>query len=131
MPWVVPDNISVLYLPPYSPELNPVERLWGYLRSHYLSNRAYEGYEDLFDAAGDGYRLKSVCACPYLEHEVRARSVLHPPSPAIPQRPDWRQALRHTRCISVVVRHDNHTLHNGHAVCATSYELSKSHISLT
>ena len=75
---VVPDNISILHLPPYSPELNPVERLWGYLRSHYLSNRAYEGYQDLFEATGDGYRkltpelLKSVCACPYLEHEVVA-----------------------------------------------------------
>jgi transposase len=74
----VPDNISVLYLPPYSPELNPVERLWGYLRSHYMSNRAYAGYHDLFEAAGDGYRrltpelLRSVCACPYLEHEVEA-----------------------------------------------------------
>ncbi len=27
---------TVLLLPPYSPELNPVERFWGYLRSHYL-----------------------------------------------------------------------------------------------
>ena len=40
----VPENITRLYLPPYSPELNPVERLWAYLRSHYLSNRAYRFY---------------------------------------------------------------------------------------
>jgi transposase len=31
----------VVLLPPYSPELNPVENLWHYLRSHYLSNRKY------------------------------------------------------------------------------------------
>ncbi len=35
----VPANITLLHLPPYSPELNPVERLWAYIKSHYLSNR--------------------------------------------------------------------------------------------
>lgn len=47
----VPDNITLLHLPPYSPELNPAERLWAYLKSHYLSNRAYADYDDLFDKA--------------------------------------------------------------------------------
>ena len=42
----VPDNITIILLPPYSPELNPVENLWHYLRSHYWSNRAYVGYDD-------------------------------------------------------------------------------------
>jgi transposase len=69
----VPDNIVILYLPPYSPELNPVENLWGYMRGHYLSNRAYDGYDHLVTAAGDAYRaltpdvLKSVCRCGYAE----------------------------------------------------------------
>jgi transposase len=36
----VPENISLLYLPSYTPELNAIERLWGYLKSHYLSNIA-------------------------------------------------------------------------------------------
>lgn len=36
----VPDNITVIPLPPYSPELNPMENLWHYLRSHYWANRA-------------------------------------------------------------------------------------------
>ncbi len=40
----VPDNLTILYLPPYSPELNPVERLWAYLRDHFPSNRAYDDY---------------------------------------------------------------------------------------
>jgi len=72
----VPENISILFLPPYSPELNPIERLWGYLRSHYLSNRAYENYQHLLDAGAQAWqqltpeRLRSVCACPYLSHEL-------------------------------------------------------------
>src|SRR5207245_999938 len=35
---VVPGNITLSELPPYSPELNPVERIWHYLRSHWLAN---------------------------------------------------------------------------------------------
>lgn len=71
----VPDNIVVLYLPAYSPELNPVENLWQYLRSHYLSNRAYDDYDHLLAAGTAAYRaltldlLRSVCRCPYLERE--------------------------------------------------------------
>ena len=38
---VVPRNITLVPLPPYSPELNPVENLWHYLRSHYWSLRVY------------------------------------------------------------------------------------------
>ena len=44
---VVPGNVSLIQLPPYSPELNPVENLWHYLRSHHWSNREYEGYKEL------------------------------------------------------------------------------------
>ena len=47
----VPENITLLHLPPYSPELNPIERLWAYIKSHYLSNRVYKDYEELFDIA--------------------------------------------------------------------------------
>ncbi len=38
---VVPERMTLLFLPPYSPELNAIERLWAYLKSHYLSNRVY------------------------------------------------------------------------------------------
>ena len=31
----VPPNVSVIQLPPYSPEFNPMENLWHDLRSHY------------------------------------------------------------------------------------------------
>lgn len=68
----MPDNITTLLLPPYSPELNPVERLIGYLRSHHLSNRAYDGYDHLMHAGIQAYRaltpalIRSICQCTYL-----------------------------------------------------------------
>ena len=46
----IPDNISLLYLPPYSPELNPVENIRQYLRQNYLSNRVYESCRAIVDA---------------------------------------------------------------------------------
>ncbi len=66
-------DLAFVGLPPYSPELNPVENLWHYLRSHHLSNRAYADYDHLLDAGGEAWRsltpevIKSVCRCPYLE----------------------------------------------------------------
>ena len=69
----LPDGITVLLLPPYSPELNPVENLWHYLRSHYLSNKSYADYDALLAAGTEAYRkltpevIRSVCGCNYLE----------------------------------------------------------------
>jgi transposase len=71
---VVPPNVSLILLPPYSPELNPVENLWHYLRSHDWSNRVYGGYEELRDEAVrslcrvclDAERMKTVCAAGYV-----------------------------------------------------------------
>lgn len=69
----LPEGITVLLLPPYSPELNPTENLWHYLRSHYLSNRSYADYDALLAAGTEAYRrltpevIQSVCGCPYLE----------------------------------------------------------------
>ena len=40
----LPENVTIVQLPPYSPELNPVENLWHYLRSHYWANRIYADY---------------------------------------------------------------------------------------
>jgi len=44
---IVPKNITLLSLPPYSPELNPVERLWRCLKRRYLANRLINKSEDL------------------------------------------------------------------------------------
>src|SRR4028119_2041167 len=49
---VVPPNVTLVPLPPYSPELNPVERVWLYLRERFLSQRAPDGYRGVPGAAG-------------------------------------------------------------------------------
>ena len=71
----IPANVTIVPLPPYSPELNPVENLWHYLRSHYWSNRIYADYDALRIAAVDAWQqvclepamLRSICHCPYIE----------------------------------------------------------------
>ncbi len=47
----VPQNVSLLPLPPYSPELNPVENIWQFLRQNHLSNRVFKNYNDILDAS--------------------------------------------------------------------------------
>jgi transposase len=71
---VIPADVTIRFLPPYAPELNPVERLWHYLRSHFWSNRFYKDYAALLDAATTAWRavcltaalVRSICACSYL-----------------------------------------------------------------
>ena len=43
----VPDNISIVALPAKCPELNPVENIWQFMRDNRLSNRVFEGYDDI------------------------------------------------------------------------------------
>jgi len=47
---VIPDNLSLLTLPPYSPELNPVENVWQYLRANWLAISVFEDYDAILDA---------------------------------------------------------------------------------
>ena len=47
---VVPDNVTLLTLPPYAPELNPVENVWQYLRSNKLAITVFDGYDAIVDA---------------------------------------------------------------------------------
>lgn len=71
---VVPGNVSLIQLPPYSPELSPMEDLWHYLRAHHWWNWAYEGYEGLEEEAirsvravgRDAEMLKSICNAEYV-----------------------------------------------------------------
>ena len=51
----MPANITPLRLPPYAPELNPVENVWAYLRSNKLANRVYETYDDILEACTDAW----------------------------------------------------------------------------
>jgi hypothetical protein len=75
----VPANLTLAHLPPYSPELNPVERVWLYLRERWLSLRVLAGgYEAVLDAACAAWnallaepgRLRSLTAYPWLPASV-------------------------------------------------------------
>lgn len=52
----VPANISLVFLPPVSPELKPTENVWQYLRQTYLSNRVFDSYEDIRDTCCQVWR---------------------------------------------------------------------------
>ena len=70
-----PENMTIVPLPPFWPELNPVENLWHYLRSHYCANRIYADYDALRLAAVDAWQkavldkeiVKSVCLTKYAQ----------------------------------------------------------------
>lgn len=47
----VPKNLTLIFLPSRSPELNPVENIWQYLRSNWLSNSVFDDYDAIIDAA--------------------------------------------------------------------------------
>jgi len=68
----VPDNIDIIYLPPYSPELNPIERLWKYMKTHFIHNRVFDSLKQMMDQMGEVFAelkndtVASLCHCSYL-----------------------------------------------------------------
>jgi hypothetical protein len=50
-----PHNIVLLPLPPYSPELNPMENVWQFMRANYLSHSVWDGYDAVIDACCDAW----------------------------------------------------------------------------
>jgi transposase len=70
----VPANVTLIHLPPYSPELNPVERVWLYLRERFLSLRVFEDYQAIIDACCAAWnrlvaepgRIRSLCHQPWI-----------------------------------------------------------------
>jgi len=72
---VVPANLSLVFLPPYSSELNPIERLWLYLKENRLSYCVFHTTEQIIDACCDAWnrllaetgRIRSLCSYPWLE----------------------------------------------------------------
>ena len=54
---VLPDNIALLSLPPYSPELNPRENVWDYLRQNKLCALVWPTYNDILDACQSAWRF--------------------------------------------------------------------------
>jgi transposase len=71
----IPDNITLVVLPPYSPELNPVERVWLYLRERFLSLQLLPSTDAIIDACCEAWnrltdepgRLRSLCGYPWIE----------------------------------------------------------------
>jgi transposase len=65
-------NLVLMCLPPYSPELNPVEKLWQFIKSKVLKNKIYNTLDDLEAAVCDFIKnisneeIMSNCACSYL-----------------------------------------------------------------
>ncbi|KRE03498.1 transposase [Bosea sp. Root670] len=51
----VPRNVSLIFLSSRAPELNPVENVWQHLRANWLSNRVFDTYADILDAACDAW----------------------------------------------------------------------------
>ena len=64
------ENLTIMKLPPYSPELNPIEQVWSWIRQHHLANRCFQGYEDIVDACttawndfvDDTKRIMNMCS---------------------------------------------------------------------
>lgn len=65
-------NIEFVYLPPYSPELNPVERFWEYLKGNTIKNKAFDTLACLEEEISSFIRgittdvVSSVCHVNYL-----------------------------------------------------------------
>lgn len=68
----VPEKIQIVYLPPYSPELNPIERLWRYIKDHVLKNKIYSTLSELEGSVCDFIEqlsnnvVQSICKCNYV-----------------------------------------------------------------
>ena len=52
-----PKNISLLNLPPYAPELNPMENIWELLRANTLCNVVWNSYDTIVDACVTAWRF--------------------------------------------------------------------------
>ena len=71
---VVPSNMTLVPLPPYAPELNPVERVWLHLKERFLSHRLHADYDAIADAASQAWnrltaeagRITSLCSFPWI-----------------------------------------------------------------
>jgi hypothetical protein len=53
----VPDNITLLPIPPYTPELNPMENVWDYLRGNKLSHNVWDTYDAIVQACAAAWRF--------------------------------------------------------------------------
>lgn len=67
-------NITIIHIPPYSPELNPIEQVWSWMRQNELANRCFKNYDDIVSAVQtawnrfreDANRVISLCSRKWL-----------------------------------------------------------------
>ena len=77
----VPANVTLFHLPPYSPELNPVERLWLWLKNRHLSHRIFATVNEVIDAGAAAWQsldvdqVKSVCQVSWLTYRTSVAEV--------------------------------------------------------
>ena len=70
----IPYNIKIIYLPPYSPQLNPVERLWQHIKDNTIKNAIYDNLTDLEISVSDFIKtitpdiIRSVCNVTYMPY---------------------------------------------------------------
>ena len=72
---VAPKNLTLVLLPSRAPELNPVENVWQYLRQTWLSNRVFETYEAIIEAACEAWR--NLLAQPETSTSISLREGAH------------------------------------------------------
>ncbi len=74
----VPPNVTLVLLPPYSPQLNPMERVWLWLRERFLSLRVFADFDEIVDAccrawnafADDPDRIRFLCLQPWIRKAI-------------------------------------------------------------
>lgn len=68
-------NITLLVLPPYSPQLNPIERLWRWLKEHFIANTVFASLDALLDRLCEAWqsltpeRIKTVCRLAWIDDQ--------------------------------------------------------------
>lgn len=75
---VIPANVTLVPLPPYSPESNPVERIWLYLRERFLSLQVFPDQSAIIDACSNAWnalmaepgRITSLCFQPRVKQVI-------------------------------------------------------------
>lgn len=45
----IPSNIHLFYIPPYTPEMNPIEQIWREIRTRGFKNEAFQTLADVID----------------------------------------------------------------------------------
>ncbi|NJL07364.1 MAG: hypothetical protein HC900_03205 [Methylacidiphilales bacterium] len=70
----MPNNITLIFLPSRSPEMNPVETIWQHLRGNWLSNRVFDTCGDILDAACDAWRRLT----PPPKTKITVQKMAHP-----------------------------------------------------